>query len=239
MFASKSVGFALASYLLETGAPVNRLVVGRAEDNELIDLAERYDTPFSLYTGETQERLADEGRRYGWLLNLWSPHILLPAVLALADHRLNVHPSLVPHCQGNDNAAWALRKKLRAGISLIEMGKKIDAGEVYVQKEIRCEFPTRGGDLHKRLIRESVSLFKEHWQDIYHGRIVPRRQEGPVSYHTRKETERDRLRDASETMTLEDFTRWLLAHDFSPNTTAEMKMGNSIYRMRLVIERKQ
>ena len=238
VFAAKEVGLELVVYLLEIDAPVQHVIVGTAADQELLGVAAAHGISAEVYTHETQSQLIAAGQRYEWLLNLWCPHILRPAVLALAEHRLNVHPSLVPHCRGNDNAAWIIRKGLPAGVSLIEMREVTDAGEVYVQEEVPYSLPIRGRELHERLQREVLALFKTHWQAIYAGEIVPKPQVGPVSQHTRRQTEADRVSEVSTRLSMEDFMRWILAHDFSPGTTAEVNYLGRTYKLKLSVEEK-
>lgn len=239
LFVSKQVSLEMVVYLLDINAPLKRVIVGSAADQEILDLVMAQQIPAEIYTDHTQSRLIEEGRAYKWLLNLWSPHILRPALLASATHRLNVHPSLVPHGRGNDSTAWAIRSRLPVGVSLIEICEGVDEGDVYVQREVPYSFPIRGRELHTSLQRESVALFKEFWPAIYSGVMVPQPQVGPISYHTRKQTERDRIADASVTMTLEDFLHWILAHDFSPGTTAEVRYQGKTFKLMLTIEEKK
>ena len=236
LFAAKEVGLELTTYLLGIDAPIKRLIVGSAGDQEILDLARGRRIPAEVFTKKTQHQMAEEGIQYEWLLNLWCPHILRTDVLALANHRLNIHPSLVPYCRGNDNAAWTIRKGLPAGVSLIEMGEELDAGLVYAQNEVPYFFPARGSELHVRLQKEAVVLFKETWPAIYSGVVGLLPQTGPVSYHTRKQTEQDRVLDASVTLTLEDFLSWILAHDFYPSTTAEVRHRGLKYKLTLGVE---
>jgi methionyl-tRNA formyltransferase len=238
VFAGKQVGLELVAYLLDINAPISQVIVGTAADEAILDLVAARQIPSEVHTRQTQARLVEEGHRYEWLLNFWSPHILRPPVLALAKHRLNVHPSLVPHCRGNDNAAWTIREGLPAGVSLIEMEAEVDVGGVYVQREVPYSFPIRGRELHSRLQQELVMLFKEYWPAIFSDEIVAKPQVGPVSYHTRKQTEQDRILDASTSLTVEDFMRWALAHDFSPGTTAEVRFQERTYKLTLSIEEK-
>jgi len=144
----------------------------------------------------------------------------------------------VPNCQGNDPAAWALRKGLPAGVSLIEMAKQLGKGGIYVQREVSSDFPMKGQVLHQKLLEESVQLFKDSWLSIYDSEIIPRPQTGKITYHTRKQTNADRVQDASKRMSLYEFINWALAHDFSPRTTAEVEFRGRAYKLSLEIEEK-
>ena len=241
VFASKRVGLECLTVLLEGGAPVEQVIVGKKSDQKILEKVLEKGIPVTFYDKWTQTRLVTEGKRYDWLLNLWSPHILGQELLALARRRLNTHPTLVPHCRGNDGTAWLIRKGLPAGVSLIEMNETIDAGDVYVQKEVPYLFPlVRGKKLHQQLEDELISLFKLSWPDIHQGMIIPTSQNTMgISVHTRKQTDQDRVQDASAVLgTLEDFMRWALAHDFSPGTTAEVRYNGRVFKITVHINEK-
>ena len=238
VFASKRVGLETVEYLLDKQAPVARVIAGIDADQPIVEMAVARSIPAEVYGRQTQRALVAAGERYDWLLNLWCPHILRRPVLQLADRRLNIHPSLVPHCQGNDNAAWCIRKGLPAGVSLIEMEEQVDVGGVYAQKEVPYVFPIRGKELHEILQREAITLFEESWPAICLGTVAPRPQTGPGSYHTRRQTEGDRVVDADAAMSVDAFLHWVLAHDFHPRTTAECRYQGKTYKLRLTMEEK-
>lgn len=236
IFASKAGGITLTEYLLSINAPVKMIIVANHNDRKLIELIESAGIQYVVYAPYVQQILASRKERYGWLLNLWSPHILKPSVLALANRRLNVHPSMAPYCRGNDNAAWTLRENVPAGVSLMEMGEKIDDGDIYIQKEVAYSFPIRGKELNIQLLNEANNLFIENWPAIYAGNILPYPQQGLASYHRRKETEQDRIKDFSEVSTIGDCLKWILAHDFSPGTTSEVIHGGKRFKATVSLE---
>lgn len=236
IFAAKQVGLELTTYVVERGDPIRHVVVGTDADDAILTLAARHGIPACVYDAQLQQRLVREGDRFVWLLNFWSPHILRAPTLALADRRLNVHPSLLPHCRGNDNAAWTLRRTLPSGVSLVEMSEGVDAGGVYAQEPIEAPFPITGRNLHERLQRHLIELFKTHWPSICTHPSEPAPQAGQATTFRRRDTEADRVLDADHTLSLGSFVRWALAHDFSPGTTAEMRNGGKRYRVRLHVE---
>ena len=117
VFAADRVGHDLLTYLIADDTPIARVIAAGRSEAEIVELARAHAIPVDVYDHATHGELVANGRRYEWLLNLWSAHILRQPVLDLASHRLNVHPSLVPHCRGNDGAAWAIRKDLPTGVS--------------------------------------------------------------------------------------------------------------------------
>jgi folate-dependent phosphoribosylglycinamide formyltransferase PurN len=239
IFAAKAVGLELSTFVVERGDPVRRIVAGTDADASLLELAARHHVPAEVFSADAAARLSSARERYAWLLNFWSPHILPPEVLALAERRLNVHPSLLPHCRGNDNAAWTLRRGLPAGVSLVEMTRGVDAGPVYAQQALTYDFPITGRRLHEDLQRRLIDLFKARWPAIVEGGVAPAPQAGVATTFRRRDTEADRVLDADASMTLGEFVTWALAHDFSPGTTAEMACDGRRYKVRLHIEEAQ
>jgi len=237
VFAGKRVGAEALSYLIELREEIARVVVGGEADLEILQLCARAGLAHEVFSKSLCARLAEEGRRYAWLLNLWCPHLLPRDVLGLADKRLNLHPALVPFTRGSDCAAWILRNDEPAGVSLIEMTEALDEGGVYAQRPLEVRFPTRGLDLHGRLQEEMIALFKSAWPKIRSGELLPSPQKPGGSYYRRKQTNADRIRDGASTATLKDTLRWMLAHDFAPGTTAEAMIDGEAYRLRLQIEK--
>lgn len=233
LLASKEIGFNIFSFLLKKKFKVSRCLVGSNEDTSLINLAKEQNIPVEVFSKDIQKKMEKEGSSYKWLLNIWCPHILSKKFLSLADNRVNVHPALVPLCRGNDCAAWTIRKGVPAGVSLLEMESGIDTGAVYTQKRLSTIKGERGREMHRRLLNAAEELFKEAWQDIFLGKLVPLDQSGSGSVHTRKETEADRKRDGSERMSISEMISWALAHDFSPKTTAEVNLDNNRYSIEI------
>jgi hypothetical protein len=88
-------------------------------------------------------------------------------------------------------------------------------------------------ELHERLQFEAIELFRKSWPSIYDGSVTPYPQTGPVTTFRRRDTETDRVCDASQIMSLEEFMRWALAHDFKPGTTAVIKSSKGEFNITL------
>lgn len=228
VFASKEVGFACLSHVIAAGETIIHVFVGSANDVEILDLCRARQISHSVTTAEDIAAFVRKGERVDWLLNFWSPFILKQDILALATRRLNVHPGLVPHCKGNDAAAWAIRNALPAGVSLIEMQEGIDVGHVYAQQEVAYSDADTGRSLHERLVKASSALFINEWNRLRTSKEAPRPQANGGSYFTRKQTNADRVKQAQEKMTLGEVATWARAHDFSPGTTAEIVLEDGV-----------
>jgi len=233
VFASKSVGLAVVEYLIGRKDPIAQLIIADRKDQNLIRVARRRRLDYVIYSPQAMNRLIRHGRRYDWLINAWSPHILDNAVLRLARHRVNFHPSLLPRYRGNDQAAWTIINKDVAGVTLLEMNPKIDAAPIWAQKKVPYRFPIRGKDLHARLQKEVVALFKVTWPRLIAGKMRPKAQRGAQSFYTRRETNKSRR------ITMADFDHparvihRIMAHDFSPETTAQLRYGRKTYQLTL------
>ena len=129
--------------------------------------------------------------------------------------RLNIHPTLVPFCRGNDGTAWTIRNQFPAGVSLIEINDNIDAGDIYAQKSVEYNpIITKGKELHNLLKKENVKLFKDNWESILNNDIKPTLQKGEIFSYTRKDTEFDRKKLSSVNLgNLHDVIRWINAQN--------------------------
>ncbi len=236
-FASKQVGLETLKFLLESGASVRKVVTGSTDDTEIVALCRGYGIPALLHTPLLMEELVAEGRRYDWLLNLFSPVILRRPVLALAERRVNLHTGLVPFARGNDGAAWTIRNRLPAGVSLLEMEDGVDTGAVWAERSIELKLSMNGAALNELMKRELIALFCETWPLLAAGKIIPRPQNANAQAFTRRQTNADRAMSADETMKLGDAVRWMLAHDFSPGTSAELTMEDGRRcRLRVIVD---
>ncbi len=224
VLASKEVGLACLKHIVSLNENIVHVFAGSTADEDIIALCRKNNIPCSLTSREALQQFVEKGKKADWLLNFWSPHILSPDILAMAKRRLNVHPGLVPHCKGNDAAAWCIRKSLPAGVSLIEMDASVDTGRVYAQKEVAYGSTDTGKTLHLRLIEEAIALFVRDWASLRDGKREPAPQQSGGSYFTRKQTNADRIKAEDEKMTLGELATWARAHDFTPGTTAEIVM---------------
>lgn len=93
-------------------------------------------TPATLNGNEVLDALSDINpdfyvvSSYGKYIP--SKYLAIPKVATL-----NVHPSLIPKYRGSGPIQWALLNgDLETGVSIIEVAKKLDGGDIFVQKRI-------------------------------------------------------------------------------------------------------
>lgn len=236
VFASKDVGRICLSHLINEGFDIGLVVAGLPDDRAILDLCEAKSIASRVAGPDTQADIVADGTRWSWILSLWNPHILSPALLALAEKTLNLHPALLPHCRGNDTAAWTLRNRLPAGVTILEMDAGVDTGQIWAQREVAYEPMTKGRELFAQLQQELTDLFIEKWADIHAGQVAPKAQGGGATSHTRRQTNQDRVIDLDDGHPFISCIDWMLAHDFHPGTTAEVIRGGKRYRVTLELD---
>jgi methionyl-tRNA formyltransferase len=237
VFAGKRAGTEVLDYLIARKDPIEQVIAASDADQNIQELCRKNGVACDVYSRTVADQLIATAKRYDWLLDLWSPHILRKPILELAKHRANLHPSLVPHARGADSTAWILRKELPAGVSILEMTEIVDGGGLYAQQEVDVPFPISGLALHERLQNELIELFQRIWPRMLSGELIAQPQPTGGSHHRRKETNADRIRDERTPMMLGEAIRWMLAHDFYPGTTAELERNGERFRLRLSIEK--
>jgi methionyl-tRNA formyltransferase len=235
VFAGKRVGATLLSYLISRPERIGYVVAASDSDEPIQCLCEQNNIPCSVFSQLDIGALRSVTRHFDWLLDLWSPHILSNEILALARHRANLHPSLIPHARGADSTAWCIRKGLPAGVSILEMTEAVDAGGLYAQKQVEVAFPVSGKNLHERLQDEMIEFFQEMWPRMLAGQITPQPQPAGGSHHRRQQTNEDRRQKPDTVMTLGEAVRWMLAHDFHPGTTAELEQDGQRFKLQLTV----
>jgi methionyl-tRNA formyltransferase len=238
-FMSGWLGEQVLEFLITTNNQPQMVVVPSQDEIEIINICNQYSIPFKLHTDGLQEQLALSKLNKEWLLTIWSSIKLLPVLIDAFENSLNIHPSLVPLNKGNDCAAWSLRNQTPAGVSIITVAVGIDDGDVYCQSEIEYEFPTKGAELHALLLEECLAIFKRNWQGIVSKQIVPKPQVGKAYYHTRKQTNLDRVKKGKELLSLEETLKWMLAHDFNNRSSAEVIIDGKQYKISVNLEQTQ
>jgi methionyl-tRNA formyltransferase len=95
---------------------------------------------------------------------------------------INVHAALLPKYRGAAPIQWAIINGEReTGVTIFFIEKKIDAGEIILQRQTAIgEFET-AGELHDRLAVMGADLLLETLTQIASGNVQRQRQSGAVS----------------------------------------------------------
>lgn len=229
-FMSGWLGEEVLSFLLEINHSPEKIIIPSEREYKIIELCQSYGVEFIVYRDGLQESLAVEYDG-GWLISIWSSIKIKKTLIDKFDNTLNIHPSMLPVNKGSDCAAWSIRNKTEAGVSIITLAEGIDDGDIYCQEEVKYEFPTPGKELQEELLKSCLNIFKNNWHKIYVGEIKPKKAEGKSSYYTRRQTNIDRVKSGEEQMSIEDTINWILAHDFGARSSAEVVINGEKYKL--------
>lgn len=97
---------------------------------------------------------------------------------------INVHPSLLPSHRGASPIEQTiLSGDKQAGVSIMKLAMKMDAGPVYVQKSVRLYGNETASELYDKLGELGAQLLCDNLSDIISGKLVARPQnESDVTY---------------------------------------------------------
>lgn len=141
---------------------------------------------------------------------------------------LNVHPSLLPKYRGATPIQSALMNGERiTGVTIMWMNEFLDAGDIFLQKEIEIDDEDDYGSLKDKLIRLSVELIDKAIDMIKDGRIVRIPQDESKATYTKPIRKEDTIIDwnksASEIVNL--------IRALSPTPGAIAKIGDNQYKI--------
>lgn len=103
---------------------------------------------------------------YGLLLPRW--------LLELPVHGcINVHASLLPRWRGAAPIARAIQAgDAKTGITIMQMARGLDTGDMLLQQERPIEAATTAGDLHDALAAQGAALLGQALADLETGRLT-------------------------------------------------------------------
>ena len=91
---------------------------------------------------------------------------------------VNVHASLLPRYRGAAPIQWAIANgDIVTGVTTMYMVRKMDAGDIIMQREVRIPADDTAGVLHDRLASEGATLLMETLEAISQGTVVSRAQD--------------------------------------------------------------
>jgi len=200
--------------------------------NELIGTVQNV----SVLSEKIISKIESSSRKYDWLLNLWGGYIFKKELLAKVKNSLNIHPGILPFCRGSDPVVWAVKYSLPAGIALHQISEKVDEGAIFHQELIDYDFPITGGALYKKVLSMVPSVMSKYWPDIRANKIETEEQHNDGSTHFRKELFEKRTYNLYESSEVSNFIKHILAYDFGENFSANLRVGNSLFKAKLSLE---
>lgn len=101
---------------------------------------------------------------------------------------INLHTSLLPYNRGSNPNFFSFLYDTPKGVTIHLVDRGLDTGDLLCQKEITFdEEKETFASSYDRLLLEIADLFRENWEKIKRGDVVPRRQEGEGSFHRMRE----------------------------------------------------
>ena len=95
---------------------------------------------------------------------------------------VNIHASLLPAYRGAAPIQWVLiNGEKETGVTVQQMAKGIDTGDMLLKKAVPIEAKETGGSLHDKLMAAGAELIVEALPKIERGELVPVKQEDEKS----------------------------------------------------------
>lgn len=100
---------------------------------------------------------------------------------------INMHISFLPWNRGASPNIWSFIEDTPKGVTIHEMSPGLDEGDIIFQREVEIDSTDTLSSSYKKLNSAIVELFKEHWDELYSGNYIAKKQIEKGSYHTLKD----------------------------------------------------
>ena len=118
-------------------------------------------------------------------------HVIKKDVLDFMQGKvINLHTSLLPYNRGSSPNFFSFFDDTPKGVTIHLMDEGLDTGDILLQKELAFdEEKETFASTYECLLAEIKALFRENWQAIKEGSLVPTKQKEGGSSHRLKELE--------------------------------------------------
>ncbi|MCM1191821.1 MAG: formyl transferase [Butyrivibrio sp.] len=125
-------------------------------------------------------------------------HLIPEEVLGLMPGRIiNLHTSLLPFNRGSAPNFFSFWDNTPKGVTIHLVDKGLDTGDILCQRELVFdEEQETFASTYDKLLAAIKELFRENWEKIKAGELVPRRQTGEGTCHRMRELEAIREKHA-------------------------------------------
>lgn len=233
VFAAKDIGQRCVEYLLNSFPDDDyTFVLCEPGADAIAAMLERRGLTGMRLSAQTLDIIRGVGEgHYDWLLNLWGGHIFKTDLLSRAHKSLNIHPAYLPYCRGRDPVVWAIRRGCPAGVTMHSMSKGVDEGSIWYREKVPYMLPVTGAELYDRVVERCWQAFGEQWAKLRAGGGEATAQEEIVDMDTfrRADLLLDRIIDLDVDLAARDLLLRLLAHDFSPDYSAQVLIDGQPY----------
>ncbi len=135
----------------------------------------------------SMSQFLESGKSYdiGFIISYNYSHIVQPEIINRFPHRIiNLHISLLPWNRGASPNIWSFLDGTPSGVTIHQLSEGLDTGDILLQEETSFDYAKETlkssyNKLHTLIQR----LFKDNWEVIKDGSVVPRRQGGAFTYH--------------------------------------------------------
>ncbi|MBU3979005.1 methionyl-tRNA formyltransferase [Patescibacteria group bacterium] len=159
--------------------------------------------------------------------------ILPKELLALPKYApINIHHSLLPKYRGSSPASSAiLAGEKTSGVTIIEMGQKVDAGDILAQKE----YILKNNETKESLLTALNTIGSEIIIPVLHeyiqGKIKKIPQDHAKATHTQKTKKTDGFIDINNPPSLEHLDRMIRAYYPWPTTWTKLELSPNIWKI--------
>lgn len=179
-------------------------------------LAQKYN--IKCFQPEKISQIKDElqALNYDYLITCAFGQYIPESVLNIAKKlNLNIHGSLLPKYRGAAPIQYSLlNNDQETGISLMEMIKQMDAGDVFVQKAIKIDEYDTASTLFNKLSKLSADNIVQWLNDLDQGKLKRVKQdETKVTLSPKLEKEKALL---NESLTMQEAINIIRAYEMNP-----------------------
>lgn len=180
-------------------APQNKITSRKANNLKVHEFAKNNN--IAIYSNSTNQEIIDVVKKNKVNLGVLVAYgkIVPQNIIDSFKHGIiNIHPSLLPKYRGSTPIESAiLNGEKTTGVSLMKLVNEMDAGPIYVQKELNVEGSTKS-ELTEKLSTLGASLLINNLYNIVSGRLVAVDQDSSKATYCKKIKISDGLIDTNK-----------------------------------------
>lgn len=151
-----------------------------------------------------------------YMITVYWPYLLKPELFKNAKNGcINFHPALLPINRGWYPHVHSILDDSPTGVTLHLIDENADTGPILIQKKVPLEPIDTSKTIYIKLQQEIISLFKNNWEKIKNGEILPKSQdESKAVYHKKSEIEQLDFLDLDKEYKVKDIINILRSRTF-------------------------
>jgi len=137
---------------------------------------------------QTQEKINFNIDQFDWVVSYGYSHIIKQDMIDKAKNPIiNLHISYLPFNKGADPNFWSWLENTLKGVTIHQIDKGIDTGDILIQKEVKFKGDETLSSSYEILKEEIENLFIKSFDNIIKGCILPKKQNGKGTFHLKKD----------------------------------------------------